>query len=131
MSTSRNAKKDSPRTGRGKQKVDWRGYINWQPTAEDKARLEAMKQHNFKTDDLLEEAILDGYRFSWSWDDYNSSYTASLYCTDPENSNAGWCATMRGSTLVAALERVLFFHYVIANRDWDSVSSPAPNGDKW
>lgn len=131
MSVQKHKRVDGQRGRTAKPKAEWQGYINWQPKETDKAELEAMKQKNFKVDDLLEEAVLDGYKFSWSWDDYNSCFSASLYCTNPDSPNAGWCAVMRGDSLGKCLERVLFFHYIVSNRDWTSIAPPNPVGDRW
>lgn len=111
-------KEDSDQTGRGKAKVQWRGYVNLTLNQSDKERIKEIENWQQWTDQMAESAIREGYTLKERYDSYNQCVVSQLYCEVESSPNAGWCLSMRGDDWFTARFRVLFTHYVILSGVW-------------
>lgn len=122
-------KNDTGRTGAGKAKAEWKGYVNWSSDRVDKAGFDKWAESNEPFGNMIPTLIEDGYKVSMSYDNHNASAVASLYCQDVGNENAGWCLTARGSHVYDALLRLLYIHFVCFEKVWPEDDTYA--SDSW
>lgn len=123
------ARKDGQRSSNRPTRAEWKGYCNPVVSTALKDAISRAVAGGFSVGVQLEECILEGYKFSITWDDYNDCFTAALYAQNEDSVNAGWCATFRGSTIDRATLGLLYWHAMVANRDWNSVSTPSNRDD--
>lgn len=127
--TNKQEKQDGHQSGRAsKPRAKFMGYVNYSPSEGDKRELREFLQDGQRPSDDLADILLNGYRLNVSWDSYNSSFSASLYCTDVESPNAGWTLSQRAGNVDAALERVIFVHVHVLHGDWSVASRKT---DEW
>lgn len=123
------SKTDSPKTGRGKKKVEWKGYVNLSLTDGQKAGFSAWIVGTEIWENAVPTLIEGGYVVSIAYDDYNQSVVAGLYCVNPDDPNAGWKLTARGEYPDVALSRVVYIHLVLLEGNWSD--SFHPEADAW
>lgn len=80
---------------------------------------------------LLEKIVGDGYKFSVSLDRFHDCFSSSLTCTDPDNSNIGWCLSGRAPDAWSAVGMVLYKHLVVLDGVWDTREPSGDRDDKW
>lgn len=129
MARSTAARSDSPRTGRGKTKVPFKGYVNWSMDRIDKKLYKEWSNGRNIFEDEVPTVIDSGYKLSLSYDEYNQACVASLYCQDKKSGNAGWCLTARAAEPYESLLRLLYLHFVCLEQAWPDETSPS--GDGW
>lgn len=114
-------------------RVEWKGFVNYEPTAEDKKGMEhAMATGNDPADWLDKLVQEDVYDVKISFDGRNNCFRASLYCRKSGHAHAGYTLAARAGTSYAALRRVLFIHYEALNCVWNvSGESSRWSDDRW
>lgn len=130
-SPSTSPKSDSPLTGKGKQKVEWKGYVNWTLSEQHKATFKKWLETEPKIDELIQKVTEDGYDLKIRYDAYNACMSAQLYCTNVLDGNAGWCLSMRSSDWYTAVLRVLYVHFVALEEVWSDNSAAGWTDDNW
>lgn len=106
-------------------KFKWNGYVNVPIPADIVDEVEAyMKDTNVVWADY-NQAVIDGYRFSQSYDEDNKSFKASLTCYDGDSDNFGKAMSSFGSDFYTALAVVLYKHFHITGEDWNGFEAPA------
>ncbi len=135
MASKQEAKKhprsSSNFTGRGKQKVKFAGYVNWQLTAQHKVSYLAWLETKPDIDDLIARVLETAHDLKVRYDDYNQCFAAQLYCTDGKHENAGWCLSMRGGDYYEAIRRLLFVHCVALEEVWTAEEEDGWQDDNW
>lgn len=124
-------KKDSPTTAKGKTKVEWKGYVNWQLSEQHKATFRKWLETQPKIDEIIHEITEDGYDIKIRYDGYNACMSAQLYCTNPANPNAGWCLSMRANDWYTALLRVIYVHCIALEGAWSEPSTQGWTDEQW
>jgi hypothetical protein len=102
-------------------KAEWKGYH--------KINLTNEQTKEFESDYLPKEIALseldllanNGYKFSLSWDSYNSGISASLYCQDKKMDWAGYTLTAWADCAETATKLLLYKHYIVALGQWEIV----------
>jgi len=87
----------------------------------DKAQQAECKASAITADELFDQilaCISDGYKFSVRWDSYGECYGAYMQADSPENPNAGFILTGRGSSPLKAVKQVLYKHRVCLDGSW-------------
>ncbi len=76
--------------------------------------------------------INNGYKLSFSWDDYNSGVSASLYAKNQKMEWAGYTLSAWAGDAQTALNLLLFKHFIVAKERWEIVK-PEREGSsvKW
>jgi hypothetical protein len=123
------SKADSSKTGKGKQKVEWKGYVNLSLSEEQKAGFGVWAADTDIWENAVPTLIERGYVLSVAYDDYNQSVVAGLYCVNVADENAGWKLTARGEYPDVALARLIYIHLVLLEGNWSD--SFHPEVDAW
>jgi len=118
----------SPNT---RQRVAFKGYINYTPTAIDKAGLRAELAAGNRPSDRLADFILSGLRFGCSFDAYHSAFSATFYDTNLDSPSAGYTLVARADTVWSAIERLCYLHAHVFSGDWSTALSPETRTDEW
>lgn len=113
-------KNDSKTTGAGEDKVEWRGYVNFEMSADQakSAKIFLSLETGFLSS-AMQEIIEDGYSIKINWSKYRKGVSAGLYCQNPELPNAGYCLTQHSNDAFLALHKVLYVHFQILGKSWD------------
>lgn len=99
--------------------AEFQGYV--------KINLTTEQVKEFERDYLPKEVALseldllanNGYKISFSWDDYNSGISASLYAKDKKMELAGWTLSAWAADVETALKLLLYKHYILALGQWE------------
>lgn len=82
--------------------------------------------------DDIDILINNGYKLSFSWDDYNSGVSAALYAKDQKMDWAGYTLTAWAGDAQTALNLLLFKHFIVAQQKWEIVKAEREGSDtKW
>lgn len=108
---------------------EWKGFVACELTTADRDLLEQGAMSYEDAWEGLVDIIPEGYKLSFSWDDKNDTFTASLTGGAGTGDNAGWCLTGRGSSLDGAIISLAYKHFTKLQRAWNaaagSVGHPA------
>lgn len=109
-----------PKTTKVK-KAEWKGYHKINLTREQTEVFES--EHANLPINAAEVDILvnNGYKLSYSWDDYNSGVSASLYAQNAKMDWAGYTLSAWAGDIQTAHNLLLFKHFVVAGERWEIV----------
>ena len=116
--------------GKGKQDVEWRGFINVQLNPDQKAQFDdwAMTGEPF---DVLGAVVSTGCHVAVKINHEGGGFMASVTQRNPASVNAGLAVSARSGEAWKALYRVLFLIAVLGvEADWGKGQSPA-DPDRW
>jgi hypothetical protein len=115
---SKNGKKEAKTNGAAFR------FINHSLSAKDIEQLNSLDLGLEFPYGLLDELVMEGYKFSLSYDDKNATCVASI--TDRQQASAFYncCLTGRGSTPAHAFAALLYRHLVLAETDWSFFGQP-------
>lgn len=101
--------------------ADWKGYHKINLTNEQTE--EFSRDHQNAEVHLADLDILinQGYKITFSWDDYNTGVSAALYAKDAKMEWAGYTLTAWAGDVQTALNLLLFKHFVVAQEQWEIV----------
>lgn len=126
------SKKQEGHVGDGKsERVAFRGYINYTPTADDKERLLSLVASGSSPLDQLADVLLQGYRCGVTWDSYHQCFTASLYDQDADRPTSGYNLGARANDPYSALTRILFLHVHVFEGNWLQAVDRQREQDNW
>lgn len=102
-------------------KAEWKGYHkinlnNEQAEVFDRDYSKVIPP--FSDIDIL---VNNGYKLSFSWDDYNTGVSASLYAASKKMDWAGYTLSAWAGDAQTALNLLLFKHFVVAQQKWEIV----------
>jgi hypothetical protein len=101
-------------------KVEWKGFVNCDLTADHKADLEGYDtETEFPLREGLEELAADGYKVSFSKDFKNNCEMAIMYDQNPQSDFAGYALVGRGSSVWDAWCALMYRHIVILSDGWN------------
>lgn len=123
--------KDKANSKNGAGKRDWGiTWINYDLTSADKEWLSSAELDVELPASLVDDLVMEGYKFSISSDARNNCFVASL--TDKFTGGAfeNHCLTGRGATPAAARVSLLYRHVVLAQGDWAFFNQPARSKDE-
>lgn len=116
-----NSSKGTPQTNTSRKQGedDWGGFIAVSLSDEDKAAFavwaEAERDAIWT---MFDDLLGSGFKWGVSFDAENDCYIASLTGCGVVGTPLRWCLTARGGAWDAAVQLVLFKHYVLAQGDW-------------
>lgn len=100
-------------------KPQFKGFVNFSLTDEQKAEIKATKLTMEALESTLEKLFGEGYKIFWSFDFKNDVYMAALTNNDISHVNAGKFLNGRGSTPLKAVKQVLWAHHnLFVNGIW-------------
>jgi len=114
----RDTKGKSATTTRNKTSFANFKFVQYTPTAADKA---ALRQRNSDPAYVVGELFTlvgEGYKLSLSFKSDGSVYTATLSCNDGESPNSGLLLTGRGADPITALTWLHYLHYIRFEGTW-------------
>ncbi len=94
-----------------------------------KEQLEALKQQVWDMENFdiaLANLSDEGYKITFSWDDYSAAYSCFIIPKGTEHKNAGYILTGRGSVPYKALRQAWYVHNDLFARDWSGWTAPTP-----
>lgn len=110
--------------------ADFRGYLNLNLSAADKALFEDWWQTS-EPADVLEAAVADGVNLALKIEPRGGGFLASATQRRVSSVNAGICVTARGSSAILAWGRLLFILYTLsAHERWED-TQPLADPDRW
>jgi len=102
-----------------------KSFVQWEPTA---VQLKSIKESNPDVQafaDVMGAACEDGYKFTIQYDDYSKGFAAMMTKKVDTGDNAGLILSVRGSTPMKALKRLLWTHNYFKDHIW-----PTPEHSK-
>lgn len=130
--TSRSPRQDSKFTSNNKQKVEFKGYVNFSLTETHKKDFAARmaKGQSFLAN--MGDYVERGYSIKVRWDSYNKAFSGQIYCENADDSNAGWSLSARASDPYIAIERVAYIHLVVLDGLWTTPETQERwDDEKW
>lgn len=114
--------------GQGGAADSWRGFVNVELSAADKADLREQPGGFDAAWVYLMDRVLEGYRLGLSFDHGNSAWVASLTCKRASDSNVGLCLTARGGRVEGALLALWYKDDVLLARNWSGRAAGVGGG---
>jgi hypothetical protein len=102
-------------------KAEWKGYHKINLTVEQSALFETEYLPTPLLWSDIDILVNNGYKFSLSWDSYNSGVSASLYAQDKKMEWAGYTLSAWSGDAETATKLLLFKHYVVCEEQWEIV----------
>jgi hypothetical protein len=93
-------------------------FLNYTLTKEDLDELRSLDLEAEFPRTLVDELVLEGYKFSLSHDARNATFVASITDRAPSSAFQNACLTGRGSTPATAWYSLAYRHFVLATDDW-------------
>lgn len=95
-------------------------FINHTLTTAQRDDLRAMDVGTEFPAEMVDELVVEGYKYSLSLDRGNQTFVASLTDRDEQSPFYNACLTGRGSTPANARAALLYRHVVVAQLDWSN-----------
>lgn len=102
-------------------KAEWHGYHRINLTREQTEVFERDYLNEPVSFDEIGILVNEGYKISFSWDDYNSGVSASMYAQNAKMEWAGYTLSAWAGDPDTAIKLLLFKHYVVAQKQWEIV----------
>lgn len=116
--------------GKSKGDVDWRGFINVNLNADQKAQFDIWATTSEPLD-ILEEVVSAGCHIAVKINHDGGGFMASVTQRNPASVNAGLAVSARSGEAWKALYRVLFLIAVLGvDADWGK-GQPPSDPDRW
>lgn len=107
-----------PKRQRQAPQIDFQGYIEVRFDEDQKKLFKKWASEFSDLASSIDKQVEAGYRFSLSWDDYNSAYMCSITTKDSQSVNAGWVLVGRGKDVFSALLQAYYKHVVVTQENW-------------
>lgn len=101
-----------------KKQPEWKGFVNYVLSAEDKVRFNGWGLDDHDLYPLLAGELAAGYKFTCTFNAQNGTYNASFTCNDEANANAGWCLSAFAPDPYNAMKTLLFKHIEVLGCVW-------------
>lgn len=120
MSTPKKAKKPATSTP-----SNYRGFLNINLNDEDKAIIKSTKYDLAEWVVDLDKWIDNGFKFTFSADDYNHCFQVIAARQDPDHEDAGILLAARGSTAIKAFKQWIYIQTrLIGDSSWTENLKP-------
>ncbi len=100
-------------------KAEWKGYHKVNLSKEDEVLFTAWAEVNDFDLTWLEHWAEAGYKLSFSYDDYHTGYSASMYCTQAKMDWAGYTLSAWAGDMVTAFKLLMYKHIVMCGEVWE------------
>jgi len=109
---------------------DFRGFININLTDEDKSSIKSITYEPSDAFMDLDRLSDDGFKLTFSYDDYNRCYQVIAARKDRDNPDYGIMLAARGSTALKALRQWMYIQdRLIGESTWTDMLSPVNRYD--
>lgn len=126
-SKPRRRRKSSTGKSGGGGRVEWKGYVPCELTADQQRELAVMDLEVEFPLSMALEAIESGYKFAIQRDDKNSTYHASLYDVTVGSPTSGYLLSGRGSSAERAIASLFYKHLNVLADGWSTASTSKPD----
>lgn len=100
-------------------KAEWRGYHQVNLTDEQMAEYDSWAAKVTESFLWLDALIADGYKVSFSFDNYHSGVSCSIYAAQEKMEWAGFSLTAWDETPAGAYLLAAYKHFIVCNQIWD------------
>lgn len=107
----------------------WKGFVDVRLTAEQRQQYQGWAAEDDDVLAVLFDEVLNGYKFTLSFNSKNQSFTASLTAVGTGGGNDGYTLSSFGAEPWVAVRVLIYKHRVISEGDWSSVG--AGSSDSW
>lgn len=128
---AKSGKKRNKPTSTSVAKVDWKGYVNPTLTPAQKAGYAAWRNDPDIYAKTLETTLRDGFKLSINYFPRESAFQASLYCTNPDYPEAGFCMSVFGGDIETATHKLIYIHVAVLKGDWSSIMKRSLVDNSW
>lgn len=99
--------------------ADWGGYINLRVAEEERMDFDGWRvEEAANIAEYWQQALVDGLKFSVTYDAENSAYIATFVGAGCKADKARYSLSARGADLFEATELLLYKHMVLLDGDW-------------
>lgn len=108
--------------GKAKKKPDFKGFINYYLTRDE---MSYVKGKSFSDADAVGYLLAlsgDGYRITFSFDDFNECFQCTLLAQTTGKFNDGYAISGRGSDVIRAFKQVLYIHHEVCEGSWEVIA---------
>lgn len=99
-------------------KTDFKGFVNYVLTAEDKELYQKWEADDHDLWLLLATDIQGGYKLTVGYNSQNDTFNATYMCNDPDDKNAGYCLSAFAPDWYNAVKSLVFKHNEILQCVW-------------
>jgi len=126
-------KSDSNFTSRGKQKVEWMGYVTFELNEAHKKGLARAIANNNDPLLWLPKIAIDGvYEIKTKWDTYNNCWVTNIYFSKFGHEHAGWSLPARASEYWESARRAAYVHVEVLKEKWHvGANDTSWNDERW
>lgn len=119
--TKKQRERKSPKQGAERRgKGDWKGFLEVELTATQKAELREMDLAVEFPLSLIKTFVAQGYKLSFGLDKDEVTYRAALTDVDPVSPMCGYTLTGRGGDVDNAFASLLYKHQHILTKGWEA-----------
>lgn len=118
------SKNGAKKNGTARDKPEFR-FVNYDLTVQDKEWLANADTLAEFPSELIDDLVMEGYKFSLRLDERNQCCVASLTDVRVGSPFENSCLTGRGATPTAARVSVFYRHLVLARGDWSFFAAAA------
>jgi len=110
-------------------KAEFKGFANIELDSEEKGE---MREYIKDTEEIqleIENAVAEGYKFTFQKSEATGGYQATMFCTDAKNPNGGYILSAFAPHWFDAIACLMFKHIVKCEKVWPLDNSQ--KGDVW
>jgi len=97
---------------------EWRGFLDLRLNDDQLAQLDEWKPKPSEVWGAVDEATLDGYRFTLSYNKNTKLATCTMICDDANKKAAGYALSSADNDGASALKMAVFKHIGVLEHDW-------------
>jgi hypothetical protein len=123
------AKKPDTRRENRREAPEFKGFINYNLSDDEKKRLKEVGVDHERLWDTFESLAESAYYVKIKYDYYNHAYQAVMSTADPKSADAGWYVVGRGSTPMKAFRQAIYIGDTISWNlaDFAAVNQSSPD----
>lgn len=110
------------------QEDGWRGFVNVELTANQKAEAKRMLTDLPRVWDNVFGLVEEGYKMTLSYDEQRTAFNMSFTCKRRGDANQGLTLSGRGGSVEAAAVSFWYKHYVVLQMAWGEASTGTGEG---
>lgn len=104
--------------GKEAKKAEFRGFINIDIPTDRKIEAKAFILQTEEISILIEQAVASQYKFSFTRNDKNDTYIASMQCNDGGSPNGGYVLSAHANHWYDALGVLVWKHFILLEQNW-------------
>jgi hypothetical protein len=108
-----------PKQNKPVKKAEWKGYHKVNLSKEDDILFDSWVLANPFDISMVAYFIDQGYKVSFSYDEYHTGVSASMYCTQAKMVWAGYTLSAWGESVEEAFQLLAYKHIVMCGEVWE------------